>query len=288
MHSIRADRPVEPLIVDVLSHISEAARQLGLSYFVAGALARDLMLQHVYGLDIGRATRDVDIGIAVENWDQFEAIKRHLIATKLFSPSKISHRLDYSALGSKFGLPLDIIPFEGVEKNDNTLTWPPELDVVMNIAGFGDAIRTATLVQVGEELAVPVASLPGLALLKIFAWIDRGRETSKDALDLMLLMRKYAEAGNTDRIYSNERELLTSVDFDLDLAGAVLLGRDVAAMTSDDIRMRALQALSSADTKERLINTLVGGTTWTDDEQRIAAAESFLDAFLAGLATPAR
>ena len=246
------------------------------------------MLQHVYGLDIGRATRDVDIGIAVENWDQFEAIKRHLIATKLFSPSKISHRLDYSASGSKFGLPLDIIPFDGVEKNDNTLAWSPELDVVMNVAGFGDAIRTATLVQVGEKLAVPVASLPGLALLKIFAWIDRGRETSKDALDLMLLMRRYAEAGNTDRIYSNERELLTSVDFDLDLAGAVLLGRDVAAMTSDDIRMHALQTLSSADTKEHLINTLVGGTTWTDDEQRIVAAESFLDAFLAGLATPAR
>jgi predicted nucleotidyltransferase len=238
-------------------------------------------------LDIGRATRDVDIGIAVENWDQFEAIKKHLLATKLFSPSKISHRLEYSTLGSKFGLPLDIIPFEGVEKNDNTLTWPPEMAVVMNVAGFGDAIRTATLVQIGEELAVPVASLPGLALLKIFAWIDRGRETSKDALDLMLLMRRYAEAGNTERIYSNERELLTSVDFDLDLAGAVLLGRDVAAMTRDDIRMRALQALSAADTRERLITTLVGGTIWTAEEQRITVAENFLEAFLAGLATPA-
>ena len=41
-------------------------------YFVAGATARDLILVNVHGLRPGRATRDIDFGIAVESWEQFE------------------------------------------------------------------------------------------------------------------------------------------------------------------------------------------------------------------------
>jgi predicted nucleotidyltransferase len=39
------------------------------------------MLVNVYGLRPGRATRDIDFGIAVESWDQFQGLKERMIAT---------------------------------------------------------------------------------------------------------------------------------------------------------------------------------------------------------------
>ena len=42
------------------------------------------MLVNVYGLRPGRATRDIDLGIAVESWDQFQGLKERMIATGEF------------------------------------------------------------------------------------------------------------------------------------------------------------------------------------------------------------
>jgi predicted nucleotidyltransferase len=45
-----------------------------------------------------------------------------------------------------------------------------------------------------------VASLPGLAILKLVAWADRGAANAKDAHDLYQLMTNYAAAGNSGRL----------------------------------------------------------------------------------------
>jgi predicted nucleotidyltransferase len=64
---------------------------------VAGATARDLMLVNVYGLRPGRATRDIDFGIAVESWDEFQGLKERMIATGQFAgDSKAQQRLVYA------------------------------------------------------------------------------------------------------------------------------------------------------------------------------------------------
>ncbi len=61
--SVRPERPVDPLLVDILKQVDLVAREQGIDYFVGGAMARDLILQHVFGKDTGRATRDVDFGV---------------------------------------------------------------------------------------------------------------------------------------------------------------------------------------------------------------------------------
>lgn len=73
-------------------------------------------------------------------------------------------------------------------------------------------------------------SISGLTLLKHVAWLDRGRETNKDAADLYRLRTAYADAGNTDRLYDHEMDLLEAVSFDIALAGAELLRHDVARL----------------------------------------------------------
>jgi predicted nucleotidyltransferase len=77
-HSIRPSSPVDAAVVRVLRSLDPIARSADCEYFVAGATARDLMLVNVHGLRPGRATRDIDFGIAVKGWDQFAQLKEGL------------------------------------------------------------------------------------------------------------------------------------------------------------------------------------------------------------------
>ena len=97
----------------------------------------------------------------------------------------------------------------------------------MNVAGFEEALASSILLTVEDHLVVRVASVPGLALLKLTAWADRGNTTTKDAIDLLQLVSTYAHAGKLDRLYEEAIPILEAAEFDVQMAGAQLLGRDV-------------------------------------------------------------
>ena len=78
--SVLPNNPVDPSIVRVLRTLDPIAREVDCVYFVAGATARDLILVNIHGLRPGRATRDIDFGIAVENWNRFALLKERLVA----------------------------------------------------------------------------------------------------------------------------------------------------------------------------------------------------------------
>ena len=74
MLSVAPERPLAQLTLEVLTLVERLAHGLGLEYFVAGATARDILLYHVFGIEPGRATLDVDLGIALDSWSQFDVI----------------------------------------------------------------------------------------------------------------------------------------------------------------------------------------------------------------------
>lgn len=119
-HSVRANSPVNPSAVRVLRSLDPVARSLECAYFVAGATARDLILVNVHGLRPGRATLDIDLGIAIESWQQFAILKERLVGTGEFAADGRMHqRMNYTGLTPHF--PVDLIPFRGVasaERND--------------------------------------------------------------------------------------------------------------------------------------------------------------------------
>jgi len=97
----------------------------------------------------------------------------------------------------------------------------------MNAAGLAEALATAVAVTLPGGVSIKVASLPALTLLKIWAWKDRRYVApGKDASDIWMLLRYYADAGNQDRLYGEEDEALAAYAFDLQLASAWLLGKD--------------------------------------------------------------
>ena len=172
-------------------------------------------------MDVQRATEDTDVALAVPDWDGFRRVREALIVSQAFRPDRREHRLWLGDQG------VDLIPFGGVERRDRSIAWPPEGAEVLNVAGFVEALATAVSVRLPGGLVFRVASLPALVLLKVWAWKDR-RYTApgKDAADIWMLLRAYAEAGNEERLYSSEAEVLTTSGFDLEEAGAWLLGKD--------------------------------------------------------------
>jgi predicted nucleotidyltransferase len=130
----------------------------------------------------------------------------------------------------------------------------------MNVAGFEEALESSVLMEIEEGLAVRVASVPGLTLLKLTAWADEGRENNKDATDLYRLLTTYADAGNADRIYGPELDLLEAADFDLQLAGAELLGRDVANIASAPAIRQIRSLVTSESDLDRLVRQMAQTT----------------------------
>jgi predicted nucleotidyltransferase len=254
----KPERPVEPVALLVIQEIHKASQALGFSVFLVGAMARIILLENVHGLPPGRATTDVDFGFALDNWDQFTTIKAALLANANFTKSQhAAHRLYFRPEGMEHQYKVDLIPFAGIETSPNTIAWPPDMAVLMNVAGFGDALAAAVRVEISPGINIAVASLPGIAILKLFAWADRGQENPKDAIDLALLLRSYSDAGNASRIYEEASALaaLEAVGYDLELAGAWLLGSDAAAMVAAQTNAD-LEALLSGPKRERLIEDM--------------------------------
>ena len=47
---IRDDRPVDPNIIDILRDVAADASAEGIDYMLVGATARDILLNHVFGI----------------------------------------------------------------------------------------------------------------------------------------------------------------------------------------------------------------------------------------------
>ena len=126
----------------------------------------------------------------------------------------------------------------------------------MNVAGFSEALDSAMLVQVDQDLVIPVASLPGLIILKLFAWADRKHER-RDAPDILKVLSEYADAGNEERLYTDELPLLEAEGFDVVYAGARLLGKDAHWIASAETAASLAKILTSNKSRQELVNQMV-------------------------------
>jgi predicted nucleotidyltransferase len=230
--------PIEQ--VDIVRKVVHAANSLGLRLFIVGAKVRDYLLQYAHNLTVDRATNDIDFAIVVESWDEFTMLRNHLIADKSFQPSTtMKQRLVHAS-----GLFIDLVPFGDLEEVTGQISWPPDFSIVMSTVGFRETYDRSIEVRIADDLVVRVASLAGLALMKIVAWDDRRFE--RDAQDLGLIMRNYLDAGNQDRIYSEQGDCfdLLNEEFDYDRASARILGRDVGQLLTDTSRTIIARVLS--------------------------------------------
>jgi predicted nucleotidyltransferase len=230
MLKLRDGAPLDPTSHAIVRAVTQVATETGMRVMLVGASARDIMLGHVHDVPLHRATADVDFAVAIHGWNAFDAMVARLLDDPRFTVNPdIAHRLYYNADPNGHDVPVDIVPF-GPGVGGPRFRWPNDPDIEMNVEGYPDAAKAASVVDIGG-VTIEVLSAPGLALLKLFAWNDRHAETRKDASDLATLLRNYSELDNTDRMYEDPA-LLDDVGYDYVRGSAKLLGRDVRSMCS--------------------------------------------------------
>jgi predicted nucleotidyltransferase len=279
MYTIRPDKPVNPVLLEILSTVQAITGKLSCDYLLVGATARDMLMTHVFGLDTRRATYDVDFAIALDHWERFNTLKAALVATGSFTPAAdMVHLLHYKLAEYGNAFPLDLIPFGGVEQEAHRIFWPPDMNVVMSVTGYAEALASALDVKTDNGLVIRVVSIPALATLKLLAWDDRGLQDNKDAQDFIFLLQHYHEAGNTDRMYEEAFELLHAAGFDLPLAGASLLGHDTRVILHNDSLHALLAILADPRKRDRLVVHMTRSTGIESD-----MADKLLSQFELGL-----
>ncbi|HEX3579707.1 MAG TPA: hypothetical protein VHY33_14175 [Thermoanaerobaculia bacterium] len=220
LSSVSALRP----LAEVAETLRAAAAGVVDRWLIVGATARDLILQHAYGLPERGRTVDLDVAVAVASWEVFAAFESRLLSSGARRHPHVPH--EFSVGGWK----VDVIPFAGVEKN-GVIRWPIDGQTELNVTGFAEASANALDVILPGDIQVHVTSPPGLLILKLIAWEDRHWQyPRRDGLDIRTLIDSYAEPWNQERLYEEADEILQHFAFDNSLAGAALLGRDAAAM----------------------------------------------------------
>lgn len=248
---------------------------------LVGAMARDLLLHYGHGVPIDRKTGDFDFAFAVADWDEFDVLRAALLDSDPFVPTRSRHRLRYRDC-----VPVDLIPFGGIEGSDRAITWPTE-ETAMGVLGYREALATAIELTLPELQTILTPPLPILAVLKLLAWSERHvAEPRKDASDLFLILKSYLNRENTNRLYAEAAHLLEADDFDYEAAGGWLAGHDAAsrifAGSSEPARLLGACEAVLAEQASPTGRLELVSETGTDVTAGLRLLRGFLDGLRAG------
>ena len=246
----------------------------GADFFVIGALARDLLLEVVHGVEVGRATRDVDVAIALGGWEAYEAVVEALTSEYGFERGDGAQRLNHPDRDS-----LDLVPFGDLENPPGAIEWPEEAPRVMSTLGLQEALAAATNIWLDGDLPVKVASLEGQALLKLIAWHERSHEREHDAEDFCLLLRSYYDI-REELVFERHLDIFEE-RFNQSEASGRVYGREVATLLEEasDLEAAVLELLEkqtkSPETSD-FARAMAGKPCFYRLEDRFRALEGFL------------
>ena len=228
MLDLSADPDLRSLAA-IVGDIQDIAAPLGADYLIIGATARDLVLK-AHGLESPRLTKDVDFAFLVRSWRVYSELRDALIESGSFAAKdkKALHRLIHGATG----LPVDIVPFGGIENDQRMIFFPSPQFTVFDCFGVREAYASRFALNLPGNVSVHVASIPAQVLLKIVAFNDRKLSLpGRDAPDLLLLIRKYIDCGVLDKISPDQAgAVFEAEDFDVEIASAQLIGREIRGL----------------------------------------------------------
>jgi predicted nucleotidyltransferase len=258
---------IDPFTLEVLTLVSKITDTLKMDFFVIGATARDIIFNLVHGIKIQRGTNDIDFSVRVRNWEDYSKLTNALQENN-FSPSKVIHRFTYKSVPN-----IDIIPFGEISINSTTIKWPDKEEKEMSVVGFEECYLDSELVciQNNPPLDIKISSTRGLVLMKLISWKDGYPSRSRDALDISYIIKNYIEAGNMDRLQSEHTDLITE-QFDFELTGATLLGRDIskiAKLATLEYLINMLEEEIKNGSDSKFISDMMIGTSLISERDKM-------------------
>jgi len=230
------------------------------------------MLDWKYRLASSRTTKDWDLAVKVNSWDEFHRLRQALQqgTPPLFKPTKLAQRLIHIS-----GIPIDLVPFGGLARANGTVVWPDD-ETEMTVLGFDEALAHAEWIKLEAEEKIPIATIPALVVMKFFAFADR--KHTDDLKDVEFILKHYLQYSNEDRIFDELATQLASGEIAYQQAGQFLLGKDAGQLCNRQTIERLLPILDSlVDPYSEKIGKLVGpvGNVEEDEKRRREIATLF-------------
>ena len=275
--TISSEKIGNPLLVELLRKLTDSFSKMDKEFYVIGATARDIVIQQLLDTGSKRRTRDLDIAIAIPDWETFEQVKQSLSADGFEKSSDMQQRFYYGEYE------LDIVPYGVVAKEDDKIYWPPEEEIAMSVKGFDEVLSEAITVSIDDDFKVKIASLHGLFLLKFNAWLDRNTKTSKDAEDMSFIFSNYFLANLEREIH---QEVYDWENFDDYIVGGYWLAYDIVALLNKEQLCYYKEIIEGELAKEeesRLINQMIENSYGLKYETIRDTWQAIVDVFQKGI-----
>jgi predicted nucleotidyltransferase len=109
---------------------------------------------------------------------------------------------------------------------------------------------------------------------------------NSDASDLLFILRKYFDAGNTERVYEDAQDLLETYEFKVEPAAAGMLGREARDTARPETREAIRDMLHSREIYEALRADLLARAGTLMLGEFIDESDELLAAFAAQFRAP--
>jgi predicted nucleotidyltransferase len=222
-----------------------------------GAFARDLIFYHVHGIEVPRATMDMDTCVQMASWDDFNAACEQLKELGFTNKKEEHPEKFFDANGQE----VDLLPFGSLSEDGKTITWPQD-DSLWTITGIQEAHDHAWLVRV-DEIELRVIPPCAMIYLKMFAIYDRPDDRKrKDTGDIQFVLKNYLEVTGRERLRAggSDGDVMELVKGDLESATARVAGRD----------MRRILSAASAEQLAEIFRKETVSETWKPIAQQLA------------------
>jgi predicted nucleotidyltransferase len=167
-HLLNISGKIDSNRLAAIEKIANVANSEDIPFFLVGAMARDLIFfeGHNINTDRARATLDIDIGVRVPGWIQYNKLKEELVRTGEFKEDKEFQRLIF-----RNRLKVDLIPFGPIADKSGKIRWPHNDEIVMQIIGFEEAFANSQTLRLRDSpiLEIKAVTLAGLAVMKILS-----------------------------------------------------------------------------------------------------------------------
>lgn len=233
-YNISSEKLEHPLLKKLLDDLIPVFQKLEIKFFVIGATARDIIME-LHGEKSGRRTKDIDIAIAVDKWEEFSTIENEITQLTDFKKDpKQQQRFLYLE-----DFQLDIVPYGGITTAEDKIFWPPDQSFAMTVLGFEEAEKDLVRVKIDDTLEIDIVSLAGIFILKLVAWKDRHHKGNKDADDMGFILLNYLNIHEERAATEYYDEVYEIENFTITKAGAALLGVDINILVSDNETTKA-------------------------------------------------
>ncbi|RMG79975.1 MAG: hypothetical protein D6714_15450 [Bacteroidetes bacterium] len=226
----------DDLVIEILKAVVPVLEAEGINYFIVGAFARDLgMTAKGYDKAPERKTRDIDLAVLVNSNEEYESLKAKVAAL----PGFVADENELFRFIFKQACEVDLLPFVDIANEKGEVELKAKKTFVLDIPGFREIEPWVETIETDEGISFRVSSLPGVVLLKLFAWDDRP-EREKDIQDINHILKNFYFIHLEEIIETDDDllELCRDEKYFDEAVSARYVGRQISRMLQHSPKLR--------------------------------------------------